>query len=68
MIQSPIENDYIKVKLDDANGGTKNGKHQKVILSVSIHKLNIDILNKYSTMFNMAYNKKRLFCISNTIL
>ena len=32
-----IVNDYMKVKLDDRNEGTKTELHQKVLLQVNVH-------------------------------
>ena len=55
MIQSPIENDYIKVNFYDGNGGANTEIRHKVLLQSSIHELHIYMLKKNDTGFSMAY-------------
>ena len=65
MVQSPISNYYIKVKLDDRNGEEKNELHQKVFLLISVSELHIYMINKDSTGFPMEYDEKGLVWISD---
>ena len=41
MIQSPIENDCIKVKFHYGNGGVKTELHLKVLIQVSVRGIYI---------------------------
>ena len=68
MIQSPIINDYIKVNLDDGNGGEKTELSHKILLQIYVLDLHIDMLNKYDTGFYMAYGEKGLINISDSYL
>ena len=65
VIQSPIENDYIKIKLDGGNGWVKNKLHKKFLLQVSVHELHI-YMQKICYWFFMAYDRKGLVCISDS--
>ena len=58
MIKPPIKNDYIKVNLDDGNGGEKTELSHKILLQIYVLDLHIDMLNKYDTGFYMAYDEK----------
>ena len=60
VIQSPIANDYSKVKLAYGNGGANTELSHKLILQVSVCELHIYMLKKYSTRFSMAYDEKVL--------
>ena len=53
-IQSPIQNDYNKVKFDDVNEVLNTEFHHKLIFQVSICKLHINMLKKDTTAFYMA--------------
>ena len=70
LIQSPIVNDYIKVKFDDRNGGVNNELCQKVFIQLSVHELQIYMLKQYATGFSIAYDKKLLvkICGSDLLL
>ena len=57
-IQSPIENNYRKIKLYDVNLVTNTELHHEVLFQLSFHELYMEILNKYSTWFSMEYNEK----------
>ena len=57
-IQSPIKNDYIKVKFDDVNGGVNTEFRHKVIIQVYICELRIDMIKEDTTGFYMAYDEK----------
>ena len=67
MIQYPISNDYIKVKLDVGNGGEKTELRQKVIFHVSLYELHKDMINKDATGFSMEY-EKMFICITSSSL
>ena len=56
VIKSPIINAYIKGKFDDGNAGANTGLPHKVLLQLSICKIYIDTLKKYSTGFSMTYD------------
>ena len=53
MIQSPIANYYITVKLDGGNGGMDTELGHKVLFQASIYELHIDMLKKDATGFSM---------------
>ena len=55
-----LQNYYIKLKLYVVNGEANTELHHKAILRVSIRKLGIYMLNKYSTGFSTTYDLKGL--------
>ena len=68
MINYTIENDYIKLKLDDINGEAKTKLRQKVLIQVYVCELHINMLEKYGTEFYMAYDENRLLHMSDSAL
>ena len=69
VIQYHIANNYIKMKSNNGNGGLKTELNlQKVLLQVSVCEPYIDMLNKYSTCFSMAYDKILVVCISDSAI
>ena len=60
MIQSFVENYYIKLNLNDGNLGSKTELSQIVLLQVSVREIHIDMLKKGATRFTMAYDEKIL--------
>ena len=68
VIQYPISNNFIRVKLDNGNEVTKMELCQKILLKISFHELHMDILKKYSSGFSMTYDWKGLVHISDSDL
>ena len=68
MIHLTIVNDFIKIKLNDRNGETKNEIGQKLILQVCFCKILIDMLKQNYTDFSMAYGKKELVRFSDSAI
>ena len=60
VIQSFVENYYIKLNLNDGNLGSKTELSQIVLLQVSVREIHIDMLKKGATRFTMAYDEKIL--------
>ena len=58
LIQSPIANDHIKVKLDNENGLTKTELRKIILFFVSVHKLHIDTTKR---IILESSKRKRLF-------
>ena len=60
VIQSPIANYSIKVKLDDWNGGAMDELSNKLIPQVFVHKLHIDMIKNILLGFQCHIMKKDL--------
>ena len=68
VVNYPLSRKFNKIKLYDINRGTNTELLHKVLLQVSLHKLHLDVLKKYSTGFFMAYDEKEFFGVSDSDL
>ena len=66
VIQSRIENSYVKVELYEVNEGAKTELRHKVLLQISVHEICIYVLKKNAIGFSVTYDDKAINCISDS--